>query len=150
MSARVRQTGNLDHVLENLGERSSKRIRRVMCRAANDVADEARARAPVDVGNLEAAIQADCHGDRGGINRRILFHVFVDEDMAVPERPGKVVGDYAMIMHEGYYQLGELSAAKAAQTGKPVGRKYLEGALDELEDDIVSDVEAALRRELGL
>lgn len=53
---------------------------------------------------------------------------------------GGMVGDvnvdlYAEWMHEGPYQLGKASLAKAASTGKPVGERFLERALEDHEDD---------------
>jgi hypothetical protein len=42
---------------------------------------------------------------------------------------------YATWMHEGPYHLGKASEAKASSTGKMVGERFLERALEDYEDD---------------
>lgn len=67
---------------------------------------------------------------------------------------GGMVGDvnvdlYAEWMHEGPYNLGKGSRAKAAASGKPVGERFLERALQEHEDDFEPLLDELLEGLLG-
>jgi hypothetical protein len=134
--------------LEALTDQYGDRARRALEQGAKDVQELARRQAPVDEGNLEAAIKLD--HDYQGVNRRKRFFVYIDENMPVPGKPDKRVGDYSVLMHEnlapyGTFQLGPLSEEK--QSANPdviVGGKFLERAGDELADEITERVRKAL------
>lgn len=148
MGLKVTGVSQVAHRLENLHEgRVTDRPRLAMRNGAYAVRNLARQQAPFLEGTLEKAIKVD--EDRGGINRRKRFTIYVDESMSVPGRPGKSVGDYAVEMHEGTYKHGKGTNEKqAANPGVKVGRKYLERAVDELSDDIIKQVTKALQSAL--
>lgn len=117
---------------------------------AVEVRDLARKMAPVDEGNLEKAIKIRNQGAernskgqffKGGQRKYVIY---IDNSMPVPERDGKVVGDYAWLMHEhltpfGPFKLGDKSREKQASDPKVmVGGKFLERAGEELRDHINS------------
>jgi hypothetical protein len=101
------------------------------------------ARAPVEHGNLEDAIKIQ------NVSYRRHWIVYVDDSM--PDDTGKyTVGDYAMWLHEGVYQLGPASEAKASSNGQPVGRKFLEGPFEEaIQKGLVERLQNALNEELA-
>lgn len=133
--------GDVATSLEQTGQKSVRGGADVLREGAKKIADRAREYAPVDEGNLEAAIHAG--EDRGGINRRVRTYVEVADQVN-----GVRVEDYALEMHESVYNLGPKSAEKAAQTGKAVGRKYLERAADDFEDEIAEEFERLIERML--
>lgn len=92
--------------------------------------------APVDKGNLEAAIQMEELFAKGAI----IFSVAESVN-------GVNVSDYAIHMHEGVYNLGPGSRAKDAGTGT-VGRKYLERAVEDEVEDFEDELAAAIERAL--
>lgn len=146
----VKITGVLSTVqrLESLTEDYGDRARRALEKGAKDVQELAQRQAPVDEGNLEAAIKLD--HDYQGVNRRKRFFVYIDDGMPVPGSPGKTVGDYSILMHEnlapyGTFGLGPRSQEKqAANPDVTVGGKFLERAGEELADEIRERVIKAL------
>ena len=143
----VTVTDTASVLIDNTLHRSTREALATMRKGAIDIRDLARKMAPVDEANLEGAIKSD-DKDAGGINGRKRIEVFVDVDMPVPGRPGKVVGDYSDIMHEDVtYKLGKKSKAKqAANPGIKVGAKYLERAADELSPAIMLAVQNAVSK----
>jgi hypothetical protein len=99
--------------------------------------------APVDKGNLEHAIKV--HEDV--TPKRASITVFVDESTPT-DRPGVVVGDYALAMHEDFYSPGPRSQDKAASLGVVVGRKYLERALRAHRPAITAALRSAIKKAL--
>lgn len=163
MGVRVRSSG-LEAKLENLAEKSSEGVREAMRSIVNKIGKRARMYAPVDQHNLENAI---CYPEidkraiaNDGIKRRATFRVFVDEDMlaldpAKPSTAGKVVGDYAWVIHEGYnpetgqpFHWGEKTEAKSASLGVHCGEKYLSRAVDDYRDELKSRVAEIVKRGL--
>lgn len=115
--------------------------------AGKIVANEAKMRAPVDTHDLEKAIKADQDPITTGMNRRKTIRVYVDLDAL--ELNEKHDGfDYATWAHESTYNLGPKSEAKKAATGKNVGPKYLEGALEEKIEILKRMYEDRVRRAL--
>ena len=117
--------------LNQIGERSSRRILGVMREEADTIVELAKQNAPHKDGDLEDAIQAV--EDRSGLNNRTQITVQVDP--AAIDSDGKPVSEYAVIMHEalapygtGAYQLDEGSIAKDGGSGT-VGGKYMERAM---------------------
>ena len=143
MGMRVTGIEQTAFMLENIVRKTTRKALAAMRSGAKDIRDLAIKQAPVDEGNLEQSITIS--EDDGGINRRKRMYVFVDEDMAVESRPGATVGDYAAEMHEGTYNLGPLSQEKQDSQSALVGPKFLERAVDELEDEIVGEIEAAIK-----
>lgn len=131
--------------LQNTAERSSRGAREELVKGAYKIKNLAELYAPVDKGNLEKAIKV---GEEIGVNRRKAYFVFVDETL--PAGDGKTVGDYATEMHEGTYKLGKDSEKKQqSNPGIVVGRKYLERAMLDLDDEIKAAVESKVNQGVG-
>lgn len=147
MASRVESSGgDLTANLRQSHGRIVKAINDSMQMEMLKVRDVARLRAPLDEGNLTAAIKLVSE------DRRRSWTVYVDESM--PDDTGKhTVGDYATRMHESTYTLGPKSAAKAASNpseGRPVGRKFLEGAFEwAIQNGMVERI-AAFARTYGI
>lgn len=135
-------------ILKQTGERVQRGVAQKMVDGGRAMRDRAREYAPVDLGNLEHAIKMQ--SDRTGIHGRTQVYIFVDEGMEVRGRPGHLVGEYAMIMHESDYNLGLKSQAKAAALGVHVGPKYLERAANDMIDGTVSSMLREARRLLSI
>lgn len=124
--------------LRNIGETVQENARKNMHRAAARIEKTAKMMAPVDQGNLEAAIKTvKTYEGRG----RLAIDVMVDTASG-PER----LAIYAIVMHEGEYELGPKSLEKQASVPVIVGNRYLTRAGDEERDrlnslmiDIVED-----------
>lgn len=137
-------------ILTQIGERALRGISTVMEEEGNEIQALARSYAPVDEGDLESAIKIE--KDRGGENGRTRIFVYVDMD--APADHGKVVGDYAMLMHEGlapygsgFYKLGKLSIEKL-MAGNKVGGKFMERAAIDRLPILISRVNAIVKRAL--
>ena len=131
--------------LNNIADRSSRGARSELQKGAIEIRNLARRMAPVDEGNLEESIK---EGSFRGVDGRNVYTVEVDE--TVVSSTGGVVGDYAERMHEGDYHLGLKSEVK--QAGNPdiyVGRKFLERAMEDLDDEIKRKVEAKVSQGIG-
>ena len=118
------------------GDDLKRQARQEVIKRAREVMELSKAQAPMDLGNLEAAHRLDV---RQSNSNQISINIAVGGF-----RGGVNVSDYAMEMHEGSYNLGPRSVAKAAANGKFVGRKYLERALEEKEGSIIQALENLL------
>ena len=146
MGLKVTNIGPVAKRLENLHKGVvGDKARTEMGKGAKKIRNLARLQAPFLDGNLEKAIKIET--EYGGINGRKRFTVYVDESMAIPGRSGATIGDYAVRMHEGVYNLGKKSLQKQS-AGVIVGRKYLERAADDLGDEIARQVVAAIKAAL--
>ncbi len=131
----------------NISRVSTAETSKALKKSATEVQKLARKYAPLDRGNLEDAIQV-ISGNK--IGRAFAeYYVGVNESHPVPERPDKTVGDYALEMHEGEYDLGFRSQEKARKLGVEVGPKYLERALDDLKKPIVDNFQAVVKEVIG-
>lgn len=131
----VRQT---EVRLRRIERRTSKRLLEHMRKSALEIRDLARMYAPVDEGNLEEAIEVIESTERFLGNRRNIELIGVDPDK-LGEGYSAYGFRYDIAMHEGSYQLGPRSRAKAESTGKEVGPKYLTRAWKELEPEITAE-----------
>lgn len=144
----LRVTG-LATVLRNF-RRSEEKVARgslaQLKQAAEEVAKMARKMAPIDLGDLEEAIEAVPVRTRTALGRfgATEFKVGVNIDKLDLGRRGGF--DYSVPMHEGVYNLGPLSSIKQAAQGEQVGPKYLERALQQLQEKITQDMQNAVRR----
>jgi len=146
MGFKIKDTG-IAMRLENIAKRTNKAATRELERGAIAIRDLARDFAPVDEGFLEESITVD--HDRGGINRRNRYSVYVDDSLEVDAKTK--VGDYARLVHEGIgkaYGQGPGSLEKAAQLGVEVGPFFMTRALEELEGDIRRRIATALKKTL--
>lgn len=108
-----------------------------MLDGAESIQERAVKQAPVDMGNLEEAIEIDTVKIAEG-----HIEVFINDDMEAAGRPaGTKVGQYSDQMHEGVYKLGPKSRAKEATNGGfVVGRKFLERAVTDLTPEIMKNI----------
>lgn len=141
----------LEAAIRNITERASHNASRTMQRAAIRIRDLARDYAPEKSGALERAIDYGTIKDPG--TRRNVYVVYVDLDMASGKH--KRVGDYAWLMEEGLenggsgrYKLGDISMQKL-WSGKKVGGKFLQRAIEVGTDRIIGDVAASVASALG-
>jgi hypothetical protein len=100
----------------------------------------ARQFAPVDHGDLEAAIKVS-DPVRSGSNA-VSRTIYIDTNGLTRTD----VADYAPVMHEGSYKLGPKSQAKAAALGVMVGPKFLTRAANLVFPRITKAIAAALNR----
>ncbi len=125
MNIDIKVTGIKDNILRlrNIGTRVHENARKTMHASADRIVELARKMAPVDKGNLEAAIQKQVgyEGPRG----RLAIDIVI-----MPEANGVHVADYATFMHEGHYQLGPKSEEKQAREGVVVGPGFLTRAAE--------------------
>lgn len=146
MGVKVTGLVDADNLLVAVETDTRRGAAREMVAAGRRIRDLARKMAPVDIGNLEDAIQMtpDSEGpprDARGRFVRVEVEVYVETSKPVPERPGKTVGDYAYEIHEhqtpmGPIPLGPHSQAKqASNSGITVGGGFLERAADEVTKD---------------
>ncbi len=152
---------NIDREIEGLVARMTNRAEkgrragtRRLDKGTEVIQDLAKMYAPVDKMNLEDAIKV--RKDTKAFTRT-AYEVYVDETMMVPDRPNKTIGDYALMMHESIYELGEKSADKDASVGGngrgylwggKVGPQFLTRALDKYGPKIERDVKDAIKRGL--
>lgn len=149
MGIRIKGIGAVATKLENFGRRSSRDAREALKEGAYDVQDLAKRQAPRDKGNLERAIKVD--RDRGGINTRIRWFVFVDDNADAGN--GNRVGQYADLVHEGLHDLvnGPSDNTRRKQAENPdveVGPFFLSRAVEKLEPEIKAKIELAIMRAL--
>lgn len=126
--------------LRRTEKRTSKRLLRHMRNSAEDIRDLAREYAPVDEGNLEEAIEVG-ETQEGFLGRNRNVELIGVNPAKLGEGYTKYKYRYDIAMHEGSYNLGPLSQAKAASSGKQVGPKYLTRAWKDLEPDIRAEAE---------
>lgn len=144
----LRVTG-LSTVLANF-RRSEEKVSRgsleALKKAAEEIRDLAIKHAPIDEGDLEKSIKAIPSRTRTALGRfgATTYEVGVDvSELDLESRKGF---DYSVQMHEGTYNLGPLSQAKQAGQAEQVGAKYLERALQQLQEKVTRDMEEAIRR----
>jgi len=134
-------------LLENSGSKTNKKALSAMRKGGGKIQDLAQQMAPIDKGNLEDAIITQ--EDRNGVNGRVRIFIGIDPSHSAGD--GKNVGEYGELIHEllypgGSWKLGKRSKEKQdANPGVQVGGQFIERALDELEDDIVKDIERAIK-----
>lgn len=143
----MKVTGITENILRlrNIGPRVHENARKTMHAAADRIVALARKMAPVDEGNLEAAIQKQIAYDASNRGRLMIDVVILSEVNGV------AVEDYATFMHEGVYKLGPKSEAKQAREGVVVGRGFLDRAAEpekeKLQQRMIGVVDDAIKRE---
>lgn len=153
MASRI--IGNMSGLAARLGQLGDRAVAggsRLIESEAKIMHQLAVSYAPVDEGNLEDAIMIDTtsKGASGlGFTARTKFaSIWVDVDRAYGQtKGGKIrrIGDYAIWIHEGTYNLGEKSLAKR-MAGNDVGRKYMERAFLKRRRALVEDFNELMRR----
>lgn len=118
--------------IEKLEAEIELRLDRALTKVALKVIADARRLAPIDTGDLEAALNV-------GKVKKLVNSLFIEVG-ASPE-----VDHYAMIMHEGSYKPGEKTRSKGMHNGYEPGRKYLENAIKMNERWIIEELSAALK-----
>jgi len=117
---------------------------------SHDLIRWARDRAPVDAGNLVNAITGDVVENPKSIAARVYIPsnapvtVLRLKKDGTPAKNQSPPANYAIIMHEGHYNLGEKSLAKQGELGVTVGPRYLARAVEENQREIVETIKFKL------
>lgn len=144
----------LEVYLRNIAERSSRGAREELEQGALDIKKLARLYVPEDTTALKQSILlgSEIHGFTKKVNGRNVYTVEVDMNMPDGHNGHQVVGDYADMVHE-HYQImkaGKNTVDKrAANPGVYIGEKFLERAMEDLNDDIKRKVEARVDQGIG-
>lgn len=110
-------------------QRWGRKAAKMMLGIGAYIAEESRKRAPVLKGNIEASHKVIMKRRDSQV---ISVAVEVGDDSTA---------DYLDFIHESTYNLGPLSQKKQAANGDViVGRKFLERAVNEAEEDIVKQI----------
>jgi len=130
--------------LEAVGRDATDAAYNELVKGAKEMRDLAREMAPVDHGDLEAAIvESHSKGDKA---------VAVGIDLNAVDEHGTQVAEYGLMQHEGlapygsgFYHLGPKSTAKDAGRGI-VGGKFIERAVDALKKRVLQSAVFAVKR----
>jgi hypothetical protein len=130
--------------MRNIAQRANSNAARTLKRASIRVRDLARSNAPRDTGSLEQSLEYGVKKE----GARNVYLVYV-KGQARHKGGRKLVGEYASIMEEqltpyGKYKLGGRSRTKA-DSGKAVGGKFLERAVEKVSKDITDEMMEAAR-----
>ena len=127
--------------LDQLDTELDKRLDEVLTRLALKVAHDAKRLAPIDSGDLEAAINV-------GDVKKLIGMSYIDIGTS-PE-----VDSYAVVQHEGFRHTskgqivpltpGEKTRSKGAYNGYLPGKKFLENALKMNENLIIEELSKVL------
>lgn len=139
--------------LSQTGDRALKGVEKVLEEGAEDIADLARAYAPyaspefggsrIEREHLQEAIET--RRNRGG-----ALEVFVNGRRK--GHGGKLIAEYAWLMHEGLipYGDGPWHASPSTQAKNPyAGGRYLERAFNDMSKKIKDDAERVARKVFG-
>ncbi|MEC1714760.1 HK97-gp10 family putative phage morphogenesis protein [Schinkia azotoformans] len=118
--------------LDRLEKEIDRKLDDALIKCAELVVEDARKLAPLDTGDLEAAINV-------GDIKRELQRRYIEVGVS-PE-----VEDYAIRMHEDDYKPGVKTASKEGVKGFTPGRKYLENAIKANEKIIIQKLAEALQ-----
>lgn len=110
-----------------------ERAKRAMNAVGGFINGEAKDRAPIKEGFLTSDIS----------NETVKFEKSYAAVIYIPSNATSA--PYAIKMHEGKYNPGVASEAKAAKTGKSVGNKFITRAIDANRDDITEIIKYELR-----
>lgn len=126
--------------LRSIGTRVPEGARKKMHASAQHIVDEARLNAPVEHGNLEAAIHIDRSYEAG--TGRLKIDVVAGGIVG-----GRNVDDYAAVMHESDYELGPASQAKQqAHPERLIGPKFLERAAEAEQVPLIQQLVGVITR----
>ena len=114
-------------------QRSPERAKRAMDAVGGFINGEAKDRSPVKEGFLTSDIS----------NETVKYEKSYAAVIYIPSNAPSA--PYAIKMHEGKYNLGTDSEAKARKTGKGVGAKFITRAIDANRDNIRDIIQAELR-----
>lgn len=142
MSIQVKGIDATSAAFRRIGKKTTSAALRESRKGMKAIRDRARDYAPVDEGNLEAAIELEEFVD----GRRKAWIVGVDVEQLGPGYQ-KTGFRYDIAMHEGVYKLGPLSEAKGGAAAG-VGPKYLERAVREIKPEIEKNIRSAIKRGL--
>ncbi|MPQ56302.1 hypothetical protein [Duganella sp. FT27W] len=146
----IMETGQM---LVRVDTTAKRRVKSALVQKAREIQAKAVRMAPRDVSNLEKAIKVRGEGsmlrDDAGRFTRAEVEIYIDETVPVPERPGKMVGDYAYEIHThltpaGTMQLGPKSRAKQDGQTEVVGGGFMERAVAEIDGAIDAALAEAL------
>lgn len=120
-----------------IAKKKVARAREAWTKGVNDILQKSIDNSPVDKHNLEDAHQLKITETTKKLSARIEVGGTVG---------GRNVDQYAWVVHDGLYRLGKGSLAKAA-SGKAVGRKFLDRAVDEMVPKLIEAVNKAVEND---
>lgn len=123
-------------IVEALGPRFDKEVYRLVERITKKLQKESIRRSPFDTGDLESSIKAEVF--RADYAGNISGYVFVPYDAPAVE--------YAVSMHESFYNLRLRSIEKEHRAGVIIGRKYIERAFDDNYHEFMADIDITLKK----
>lgn len=145
MGLKIKGLKRLKANLSRQEQKTSKASLRFMRRAGREIAKAAAERAPVDTGDLESAI-VSADSKRTDARGRITVDVYVDQEkLNLEDHDGY---DYSIPMHEGSYNLGPKSIAKANSSPHEVGPKFLTRAIEDNRDRLLKEAAEVVKRSL--
>jgi HK97 gp10 family phage protein len=128
--------------LDRIEREIELKLDRVLTRLAQKVIEDAKKLAPIDSGDLEAALVV-------GEVKKLLGTMFIDFGTS------SEVDEYATVQHEGFRKTkngkvvhmtpGPKTASKGSHKGYMPGKKYLENAIKINERLIIEELSAALK-----
>ncbi|MEO9497584.1 MAG: hypothetical protein ABJG42_24135 [Vibrio splendidus] len=135
--------------LFRIGEKVENGSLRVMRKNADEVLKLAKMNVPVEDFHVEDSIVLT--EERSGQNRRIEITIGVDA--AILRRVSDQEFDYSVWLHEGQYNLGELSELKneISRSDDPrarVGNKYLERAIDAVRNSAIREIKKEVKKDI--
>lgn len=148
MTIKVIGIGTTQLALQQSMTKAVDAARKELTRAAKKTQEEARLNAPVDLGNLEAAIQIDSPRTPRSEVKEITVYI-------ASSAGGVDVGRYAELVHERYGDPGGPAgthgpgpgtlAKMAANPGRSIGKKFLERAGEKVGEEYQRRAEAAVK-----
>ena len=136
--AKTNFTFDMSQVSANLRKALMKHpgmAKKAMEEVALHIEGETKDRTPIDEGTLTADVIAETQNYSKGVAAVIKIPINAPS------------AGYAVAMHEGEYQPGAASMSKQGKTGKQVGRKYITGAIDENNGEILDIIKYNLKVE---
>ncbi|REK68001.1 MAG: hypothetical protein C6P35_03255 [Cohnella sp.] len=134
--------GAMTAALDKIGDDLDRRLDEVLTKLALKVAHDAKRLAPIDSGDLEAAINV-------GEVKKLIGMSYIDIGTS-PE-----VDSYAVVQHEGFRKTasgaivelkpGEKTLSKGSYNGYIPGKKFLENALKMNEKLILEELSKVLK-----
>lgn len=153
MAVKIEGVDQLFYRIDRAGENSRSKMSKLLREGAEDIAQRAREYAPIDHGNLEKAIEVEpLGGERDYRGRFTKISYVVQVNPEATGFKGEPLLPYAYEMHEhqtpngGKYKLGERSLQKDGGRGV-VGGGYMERAVDDIENDLMSRMIDVIREE---
>lgn len=140
MSAWNNQIKAAANALEIKAKNAQAAAKSIVSTVIGKLLSETTRRTPIDEGALTASVEKRVEV-KGQFASDVTGYVFVPVNSPA--------ADYAVVMHEGTYNLGEKSLAKQQAQGVTVGPKYMERAFEENRAAFEAYILLRLKQELS-